>query len=301
MRRGILALAVCASTSAIANPQPVVGTDDVRTHGPIARHLVESSVAFQRSSGPEEDDAVGLYTFQLGLGPRRFTGKAGEVLGWTKRYAARVRLTVVDPEHGNAAVGPMTFALQRYLFIAPLELAPLLHLHAGLGAAVATPWLEGRTVTAPSVLQVTDAVNTELAGNGWSLRPAEAFVRLDFLACRAIHVELGASPEAFVSADDTQATEYGLRGHVQLGASFACGNAADSWLHHLAAVVEYRARGRLYASGAPFAYHDLAGVGLQYDVGAFLFAASVSVDPGSNLDDYLVLGARVQLGFGRTR
>src|SRR6185436_7254471 len=98
----------------------------------------------------------------------------------------------------------------------------------GLSFAVATPWLSDRMETAPPVLQITNGIHTELRDSGWSLRPLEFYGRVDFLACRAIHLEAGGSPEAFVPTAGMGPTSYHLRGRVELGFSLGCSHSANS-------------------------------------------------------------------------
>jgi hypothetical protein len=289
---------VSATTAARADsPQPVLASDDVRTHGPVARHIVEGAVGYELGVGPAADDDVGLWTFQLAVGPKRFTGKAGELFDWTKAYSLRVRWTAVDAQMESGA-GPMTVALHRYLPFEPLEFVPLLHLHAGLTFAVGTPWLRNRAAASPQTLRETHAVDSELRASGWSVRPADAFVRLDFLACRAFHAELGVGPELFEPGTGGPA-EYGVRGHVQLGFKLSCPHRATSLLHHVGVLGEYRARGRLYADGAPFEYHDVIAASLQIDAGPLTFGPFINFYPGDG--GYLAIGGRVQLGVWGSR
>jgi hypothetical protein len=301
MRSAIVLATLLASRAALANPQPLVGIDDVRSQGPVALNHIEPSVALQVSSGPDSDDSVALYTLQLGLAPTHWNGKLDEMFGWTKRYGAHARFTIVDSAMQGWQGGPMTIGVHRYWPIAPLELAPLLHIHTGLSFTVATPWLSGRMETSPAVLQVTNGVNTELRDNGWSLRPLELYGRFDFLACRAIHVEAGGSPEAFVATAGSQPTSYNLRGRFEVGVSLGCPHTAHSVLAPLGVMLEYHGRTRLYQAGAAVAYYDEIAAGLQYNLGRLLIGAFYSTSPSESMFQYNAVTARVQVGFWGTR
>ena len=241
---------------------------------------------------------MGLHAWQLGLGPGT---DSGQPVPWPVDYSVRVRGTVIDSTTGTS-VGPLTFGLQHLSPLAPLSVAPLLDVHAGIEIAVATPWLSGRTTAPPPALQVMNAVDTELAGNGWSLRPAATYLRADLLACRDLYLEAGVSPEVFVPTEPGRANEVDLGWRADFGFSFACKHRSDSPLHHLAAAFEIRGLGRLYAADAPPAHHTTTSVALQYDKGPITLGGFLIVDTVNPTSDWSsverTVGVRLQIGLG---
>jgi hypothetical protein len=190
----------------------------------------------------------------------------------------------------------MTLALQRYFPISPLAISPLLYAHFGVEAALSTPWLSGRFVAPHPTIQVLDGVDTELASDGWSLRPASVYFRGDFLACRSASGELGLEPEAFVPA--TGAREYGTRFHAAVGWSWGChGNLSP---HAPKIAFEYRGRVTMYAGAQSPSYRDSLGVALQVDLAWFMVQAFYRSDLGSAMAHDWAAGLRLQVGLGRT-
>jgi hypothetical protein len=292
------AATVVAGTAAHAEPavrraEPIVAIDDTRTHGPIPGEWAHAGATYRYILQGDDAD---ITTLQLGLGPKKFTEQhARELLSWAKRVAFRVRASAVSLATDDRAFGPLTFALQRYIPIEPLAIAPLVHAHYGLEIAAATPWLSDRRTLPAEPIRTAMAVDTELASNGWSLRPLSAYVRIDALICRSIYFELGAGPEVFVPTIPATDTEYGVRYRAALGASFACTHRRASAWHDVAALLEYRGRVKLYADDA---YPDAFGA-LAFEVQGripglrmLLLGLSVSTD----FQDFVTLGARLQLG-----
>lgn len=206
----------------VPTARPVIPVDDTRSYGPTARDWVDLAVAPSLLFG--RDGTVFELTSQVAVtfptSNRREVRKIYDAYHLTD-YQLRIRDEVFA---GGAAPvgGPLTGAVQRYFPIAPLAISPLLYAHAGVEAAISTPWLSGRFVTPVRTIQVVDGVDSELAGNGWSLRPVAAYFRGDFLACRSASAEVGIEPEAFVPA--VGANEYGTRFHVTGG----CRSAATA-------------------------------------------------------------------------
>jgi len=299
-----VALVIVLSSSAAradAEPHPVIPVEDVRTQGPVARYAIEPSAAWSHYTGPAGAGNVNLYRFQLGLGPHAVDGQLAEIFGWLARYGLRARWDIVDPSPGSALAGPLTIALDRYHEVAPLDIAPLVHVHAGVEIALASPWLSGRDVIPPPTLRTLDGVDAELAGNGFSLRPLTPYVRLDFLACRSIYFETGGGPEVFVATQPGTPTAYDARFFVGAGFSLACTHARDSIFHHVVLSAEYRGRLLLYAGASPTDYHDMASAGLQIDLGPVTVAGFAAMDPGLSPADYRILGVRLQYGLWATR
>ena len=204
-----------------------------------------------------------------------------------------------DPTGEKTVGGPMTFALQRYSPFAPLAIMPLLHVHTGIEVAIATPWLSDRFLIPPPTLQVLSGVNSELAGNGWSLRPFSPYLRGDFLACRSVYVETGLAPELFIPA--LGPNEYDVRFRVAFGLSFACPHVPGSVLHHVALVVDYRDRVPLPTDARPAAYFDALSAALQIDVPSILdlmVQPFITLAPHASWTDFAMFGVRLQLGIG---
>jgi hypothetical protein len=281
-----------------AMPQPLIATEDLRTDAPDTRYFLEPWGSFGHIGGPAPGGTVDLYSWQMGLGPGT---DSDQPVPWPIDYSLRIRGAVIETTAG-ASVGPLTFGLQRLFSFDPLSVAPLLDVHAGIEVAVATPWLSGRTISPPSALQVMNAVDTELAGNGWSLRPAEVYLRADLLACRNLYLEAGVSPQVFLPTEPGRTNEVDLGWRADFGLSFACKHRSDSFLHHLAAVLGVRGLGRLYAADEPPAHHATASVALQYDKGLVTLGGFLIVDTVDPTSDWSsverTLGVRLQIGFG---
>jgi hypothetical protein len=144
-------------------------------------------------------------------------------------------------------------------------------------------------------VRLVHGADTELAQNGWSLRPASVYGRADFLACRSLYVQAGAAPELFVPA--VGPNEYDLRYHGALGFSLKCTTgAADHWPK---VSLEYLGRARLHAKDAPVTAWNQVGVGLQFDLGAFVIQALATTDPGEHRFNPWMLGLRLQGGFSK--
>lgn len=271
--------------------EPVVAVDDTRSHAAVLGEDYQLAAAahyvFSR------DGRGDLETVQAAIGPLVFDEQhLNDTLSWTRKIALRARFSVADVTKDDMLAGPLTFGLQRYMAIAPLAISPLLHVHAGFEVAVSTPWLEGREVVPPSPIHAASLVDTELASNGWSLRPFSTYFRLDLLLCRSIYGEAGVAPEAFVpTMSGDRSTEYGLRVHAAGGISLACLHERDGWLRGLDLVLEYRGRARLYKSGDPSSYYNTVNFEVQHR-GPTTYGISVF----SNCWTFIGLGIRVQLG-----
>lgn len=275
--------------------RPVIPIEDTRSHGPTARNFVDVSVAPTLLVGAEA--SVLELTAQLAAGlpapARRELREIYDAFHLTD-YELRIRNEVFFGG-GSASGGPMTFALQRYVAVAPLAISPLLYAHFGVEAALATPWLSGRSVTPPRTVAVLDGVDSELAGSGWSVRPLSGYLRGDFLVCRSASAEVGFEPEAFVPA--VGPNQYGTRFHAAAGVSLGCKGNLDRRALKLA--VEYRGRVTMYAAGEPPSYRDSIGVAAQIDVEWFVVQVFYRADPGAAMRDYGAIGARLQIGWGR--
>lgn len=271
--------------------RPVVPLDDTRSHGPTARNWVDVSAT------PALLTADGTKTFQLttqlAVGFPRVGAR--EVRDLYDRYSLddyqfRLRHELFAGEQSENG-GPLTFALQRYLPISRLAIDPLVFAHVGIEAALSTPWLSGREVVPVAAVQILDGPDTELADNGWSIRPASAYLRADFLACRSESVELGLEPEAFVPLD--RRNEYGVRFHVAAGFSLGCQGNMSPYAPKI--TLEYRGRVRMYAGDDGVDYRDNLGMGVQLDLGPFMLQAFYRADPG-RFGRAAAFGLRLQVG-----
>jgi hypothetical protein len=275
--------------------RPVIPIEDTRSHGPTARDWVDLAATPMLLVGT--GGTIFQLTSQLAIGlptpTHRELSDIYELYHLTD-YQLRVRNEVFSGG-GAASGGPMTLALQRYFSIPPLAISPLLYAHVGLEAAVSTPWLSGRFVTPPRAIQVLDGVDTELARDGWSVRPASAYVRGDFLACRSASIELGIEPEAFVPA--VGAHPYGVRVHAAGGLSLGCKGSMSPHAPKIA--LEYRGRATLYEAGGASSYRDSLGAGVQLDFAWFVLQLLYKTDPGSAMRHYGAIGLRLQIGKGR--
>jgi hypothetical protein len=269
-------------------PQPILGVEDDRSEGPIARYYFEpwGEYSFVRDASSNAH----LGAVQLALGPDRGDGAV------LPSFSFRTRnVFVFDATDRGPEAGPMTFALQRAFLVDSLNIMPLINLHFGIDIAFSTPWLSGRTVVPPAVLSA-HAVDTWLAANGWSLRPLGGYVRADLLACRNTYLELAGIPEVFVPTGVDAPAEYDLGFQADFGLGLACGGKADAFSHHLALLVEYR--GRAWLEGSRFAgdYRQSLSLAAQLDAGPTVFEAfgtSYNADFGSAW----ALGLRFQIGL----
>ena len=276
--------------------RPVIPIEDTRSHGPTARNWLDLSATPALLVG--RSGTVLQLTSQLALGLPTASGRELREIYDAYHlgdYQLRVRSDVFGGS-GAATGGPITLAVQRYFPIAPLAISPLLYAHFGLEAALATPWLSGRFVAPHPTIQVLDGVDTELASDGFSLRPASVYFRGDFLACRSISGELGVEPEAFVPAKG--ANQYGTRFHAALGWSWGCHGNMSPLAPKIA--FEYRGRVTMYAAGEPASYRDSLGVALQVDLAWFVAQVFYRSDLGTAMAHDAAFGLRLQLGLGRT-
>ncbi|HEX3476943.1 MAG TPA: hypothetical protein VHT91_18090 [Kofleriaceae bacterium] len=265
--------------------------DDTRAHGPSARNWLDLELDAKVLSGVH-DDSVFALTEQLSLGAPTFRDRdVHDILRLFEPYQLRIRsATFRGPDGWDQ--GPLTVGMQRYFPIDHVAFLPLAYAHFGVETVVSTPWLSGRHVIPPTAVRIVDAVDTELAQNGWSLRPVSGYVRADFLACRSFFGELGAAPELFVPASGPD--EYDARFHVAFGWSFGCVDRIVPRRPKLS--VEYRGRVRLHADDLPIRYRDSLGVGLQVDFGPLVVQILASTDLVEQPLSYGMLGVRLQLG-----
>lgn len=276
---------------AIPQATPVLAVDDTRAHGPSARNWLDGELDTQILSGAHDDSVLAL-TEQLSLGAPTFRDRdVHDILRLFEPYQLRIRSTTFRGPDGWDQ-GPLTVGMQRYFPIDHVAFLPLAYAHFGVETVVSTPWLSGRHVIPPTAVRIVDAVDTELAQNGWSLRPVSGYVRADFLACRSFFAELGAAPELFVPASGPD--EYDARFHGAFGWSFGCANRVAS--HRPKLSVEYRGRVRLHAGDLPIRYRDSLGVGLQFDCGPLVVQFLASTDLIEQPLSYGMLGVRLQLG-----
>lgn len=273
---------------AIPPVEPVVAVDDTRTHAPVLFEGYQLGATYRYLFHGANSDLV---TAQVGIGPAAFDEiHTQAVLGWMRNYSFRVRATATDVFE-QRRWGPLTLAITRYLPVEPLAIAPLLYLHLGIETAVSTPWASGRHDLPPDAIGTAMNIDTELASNGWSLRPASAYVRADLLLCRSIAMEVGAGPEAFVPTVPNARTEYDVRFHALFGISFACVHERDSWWKNLDAVIEYRGRAKLYSGDAPPNIFSETSLELQHR-GKLTYGAFIS----TNIRSFLGVGLRLQMG-----
>ncbi|HSR97852.1 MAG TPA: hypothetical protein VLM79_12415 [Kofleriaceae bacterium] len=280
----------------VPTARPVIPIEDTRTHGPTARNWLDLSATPMLLVG--RSGSLFQLTSQLAVGlPTASRHELREIYDayHLADYQLRVRSDLFGGS-GAATGGPMTVALQRYFPISPLAISPLLYAHFGLEAALSTPWLSGRFLSPHPTIQVLDGVDTELASDGWSLRPASVYFRGDFLACRSLSGELGLEPEAFVPA--STANEYGTRFHVALGWSWGCHGNMSPRAPKIA--FEYRGRVTMYAGAQSPSYRDSLGVALQVDLDWFVAQLFYRSDPGRALAHDAAFGLRLQIGRGRS-
>lgn len=281
--------------ASVPRAQPVIPIEDTRSHGPTARDWVAVAAVPTLLAGRE--GSVFQLTAQLASGfPPARVRELREIYDayHLNDYQLRVRSDLFWGS-GSATGGPMTLAVQRYFPVAPLAISPLLYAHVGIEAALSTPWLSGRGVSPHPTLQVLDGVDTELASNGWSLRPVSSYFRGDFLACRSASAEIGIEPEAFVPG--TGPNEYGARFHLAAGWSFGCHGNMSPYAPKIA--LEYRGRVTMYAGEQSSSYRDSLGVALQLDLSWFAVQLFYRSDPGTAMAHYGAIGLRLQIGSAR--
>jgi hypothetical protein len=282
-----------ADTQGDTIPQaaPVLAVDDTRAHGPSARNWLDGELDALILSGIHDDSVLAL-TEQLSLGAPTFRDRdVHDILRLFENYQLRIRSTTFRGPDGWDQ-GPLTLGMQRYFPIDHISFLPLAYAHFGVETVVSTPWLSGRRVIPPTAVRIVDAVDTELAQNGWSLRPVSGYIRADFLACRSFFADLGAAPELFVPASGPN--EYEARFHVAFGWSFGCVDRVVPRRPKLS--VEYRGRVRLHVNDLPIWYRDSLGIGLQVDFGPLVAQVLASTDLIEQPLSYGMLGVRLQLG-----
>lgn len=277
--------------STIPTARPVVPIEDTRSYGPTARNWwdvsVTSAMLFANDSTTYQTTLQGVIGFP--------NSSLREVRDLYREYhlpdyQLRVRHEIfAGAEKRNG--GPFTFAVQRYLPISHLAIDPLIYAHVGVEAALSTPWISGSDVLPIAAVQILDGPSTELADNGWSVRPLSVYLRADALVCRSWAGEVGLEPEVFVPVD--RRNEYGTRFRVAAGLSLGCnGNMSP---HAPKLTFEYRGRVRMYADGDPVAYRDTLAAGVQFDLGFAMIQAFYKADPG-RFAQAAAFGVRLQFG-----
>lgn len=280
------------SAGDIPRATPVLAVDDVGAHGPSARNFFDIALEGKTATkgGPDDFFGVGL---QLSVRSPKFGNRElRDLAAPASPYAFRARGAFFRSKSEGAQGGPLTFALQRFFPIDMVALDSLADAHVGVEAALSTPWVSGRHEVPPEPLRIVNGVDTELAQNGWSLRPASTTLRADFLACRALFVDVGAAPELFVPI--TGPREYDLRYHGAFGWAFGCGTCSTRCPK---LTVEYFGRARLYADDAPVASWSTLGLGLQVDAGPFSFQLLAATQLGHHIFDPVLISLRVLSGF----
>jgi len=280
----------------IPSPTPVMAVDDTRTHGPNVPDYVDFEV--QAQSILHRPDGGMLFTGQLAFpDPTSGNREVNDALKPYRQYELRVRGTFIRSQDENFA-GPMSFGVQRHFPIAPFWLESLATIQAGVEAVVSTPWLSGRRVIPMGALQGSNGVDTELAQNGWSLRPVSTYIRIDYFAGRSFYLELGGAPELFVPA--LGPTEYDLRFHGAVGLALSRTGQVTSWSNWFKLCLEYVGRVRLYAADEPVAYWNSLGAALQlYQNAWFLVGVLATTDLGLGSYDHMFYGLRMQFSWPR--
>lgn len=296
MRARIALIALLALTIALASsqrvghagPPVVVPADDTRTHAIASRRSLAVSAWYARLP---DSNASWL---QVGAGPSRWKLPfRGASMGELDRWTLRGRFGFLVPDDGDAAWAPLTLAAQRFSVYDTLSTLPLIHLQSGLELAISTPWLSGRDLDPGSLGASVYTADTELARNGWSVRPASWHARADLLLCRSMHLEAGAGPEVFRStraADRERGVDLGLRWRFSVGLSFACPDRSTP-LADVTASMQYSARALLYNREAASTYDDRMQFALQYQPSRV--AVAVFTTPDARL-----LGLRIQVEAG---
>jgi hypothetical protein len=280
---------------AIPSATPVITVDDTRTDGPTARDWIDLGAEPQWISGQSVESVQSL-TEQLTVGlPELPVRELRDILAPFAPYELRVRTETFHSASGGFQQGPLTVGLQRYFAFDAVAISPLLFAHLGVEIAASTPWLSGRFAIPPTAVRVVDAVDTEIAQNGWSLRPFSAYARADFLACGSRYLELGAAPELFVPT--VGQNEYDLRFHIATGWSWGCAKGAKGLRPKLS--FEYRGRVRMHQDQAPVAYWDSLGLGVEFDLGSFVIQPLASTVLAEHAFSYGMLGVRFQLGSAK--
>lgn len=284
-------------------PQPVLPADAARREGPTSRQWFDAAVGYTHIAAPMSTDALDAFSVQLAFGPKPMSAQAervfDDVWGWLDDYALRLRWTHVMMGDGASREAPLTIAVQRFLVAKPFEALPLLHLHLGLETSFATPWLGDRKSAPPIAYRKLYGVDTELAHNGYSVRPLGAYVRGDLFFCRNLFLEAGLAPELFLPTEGgDRPNEYDLRWHVSFGWNFACSSDPVSWRRPLAVSFEVRGRSVLSVNDDP-ERRALDSVALQYHLGKqWVINVFGSRATGVPLSQYFAAGVRLQFGLG---
>jgi hypothetical protein len=269
------ALTLVMTAPAAGEPAIVVPADDTRTHAVASRRLLSSAIWY--ANLPEDANAL---WYQLGVGPVSWKLPfRGSSMGELDRWTLRARFGVVANRDDKLHWAPLTFAAQRISVHDTLSVLPLIHVQTGIEVAFSTPWVSGKTLDPRMLGADVYSADTELARNGWSIRPAEWHVRADALMCRSIHVEAGLGPELFRSTEEPdRGLDFGLRWRASLGMSLACPARTSWFITHVTASVQYRARALLYNRDAPSAYDDRLAFALQYQYGPLSVAGFITPD-----------------------
>jgi hypothetical protein len=277
-----------AAGPAIADPALVMPADDTRTHAIASRRWFAAWASWARL---RKDDTNATW-FQVGLGPSRWKLPfRGARVGEKERWTLRGRFGFITDGDADTTWGPLTLAAQRITVHEILAVPPMIHVQSGIEIAVSTPWLSDRRLDPAALGATAYSADTELAGNGWSLRPATVHARFDVLVCRSLHAEVGAGPEVFRSTlDPARGIDIGVRWRFSVGFSLAC-PARPTPLADITVSLQYNARALLYNRAADPTYDDALQFALQWQLDAVAIAAFSTVDAR-------IFGLRMELELG---
>jgi len=264
--------------------QVLISPDDRGTDAVLARYWVRASLGATQVTMP--DASTSLYSFQAFIGPRHDSP--------IDAASFRVRMVTTSLFDADRMAGPLTLAMQRYFPIEPLFVAPLLALHLGVEGAIATPWLSGQRLPPPLALAQM-GLDTELASNGWDFRPS-GWVRLDFLACRSMYLELGGGPELLAPVQGPNLVAFRYR--VAAGFDVGCDRRDSNQFWRPGFIVEYRGRGVVRDGPVDPYYDGMLSGGVQLVMGAVTLGVTAGLQ---DTIDRHVIGVRLQSGFGGNR
>lgn len=290
---------------AVSEPPVVVPADDTHTDARVARTHLRWSQSLTWIAGwrPARLDHL-MSWFDVGVGPLQQGLKLRQASwGSLAHWSGRLRWGGVFPAGESAELGPITVGARWYRVLDLFDKAPLIHAQTGVEIAISTPWISDASLQPGAGLLATHGPDGEVAGNGWSLRPAEWHGRADLLVCRSWHGEVGVGPELFRSTvDPTRALDYGLRWHANLGVGLACNHRRDRWINDVTVSVQYRARAVLHSATDGRAYRDTVALAVQYAPrGAHAIGVFAAIDPGRATNDFLMFGVRFQASMGGPR
>ncbi len=289
------------SSIASADLPIVVPAEDTGTQALASRRIVNIAIWSEWLHAYEDIAERNLLAqwFQLSAGPIRATlPLRGATLGPLDHWMGRIRGGMVYGGDRGWVAAPLTFAVQRLSDYEILALAPVAHVQSGIEIALSTPWLSNRKSDPGPSFAALHGPDSELAGNGFSLRPLSWHIRVDIPACRSYHFEAGLGSEVFRSTEDSSLPlDIGLRWHASLGLSPACAHQRNVFFNDLTMAFQYRGRAIVYREPlAPTSNHNLSLI-LQYQANSVAFAIYGGADPAS-IADYLMMGFRMQIRLG---